>query len=259
LVPTMGFFHEGHLSLMRWARANADRVVVSLFVNPIQFGPGEDLGTYPRDTARDEAKARVEGVDLLFAPASEAMYAGDHCAMITVDCLSGLLCGKSRPTHFRGVATVVAKLFNLCTPTVAVFGEKDWQQLAVIRQVVRDLNFPVQIKPMPIVRERDGLAMSSRNAYLSSEERAQAPAIHGEMLHIRDLVGQGELSSASLISRYRERIARRAPLGRVHYVEIVHPTTLQPVSSVDGAALMAVAVSMGRARLIDNLLLQGQP
>jgi pantoate--beta-alanine ligase len=258
LVPTMGFFHAGHLSLMRWARANADRVVVSLFVNPTQFGPGEDLDAYPRDRGRDESLARGAGIDLLFSPLREAMYEQDHSTLITVEDLSGLLCGRSRPTHFRGVATVVAKLFNLCLPSVAVFGEKDWQQLTVVRRMVRDLNVPVHIQGLPIVREQDGLAMSSRNAYLTTEERAQAPAIFNGLLRIRDMVEEGETRGETLVEAYRTWIAGNAPLGRIDYVEIVSPTTLEPLPEIDGPAMIAVAVHLGRARLIDNLMLQGR-
>jgi pantoate--beta-alanine ligase len=258
LVPTMGFFHEGHVSLMRWARTHTDRVVVSLFVNPIQFGPGEDLEAYPRDSGKDASIAKQEGVDLLFAPPREAMYAGDHSTHVSVGDLGGVLCGRSRPTHFRGVATVVAKLFNLCMPSVAVFGEKDWQQLTVVRRMVRDLNIAVQIQGMPIVREKDGVAMSSRNAYLTSKERTQAAAIHAGMEHVRMMVQGGEQGSALLIQAFREWIAAKAPLGRIDYAEIVHPKTLEPLQTLTGPALMTVAVHLGRARLIDNLHLRAQ-
>jgi pantoate--beta-alanine ligase len=255
LVPTMGSFHEGHLSLMRWARANAQKVIVSLFVNPIQFAPTEDLSSYPSDRGRDEALARGEGVDILFCPTPEAMYGQGASTLVAVPALSRTLCGKSRPNHFQGVATVVAKLFNLCLPNVAVFGEKDWQQLKVVARMVSDLNMPVRIQPMPIVRESDGLAMSSRNAYLSTEERAQAPAIHAGLRLVREMARSGETSCARLIEAFGRSLVGGAPLARIDYAEIVDPQSLETLETLSGPALMAVAVHLGRARLIDNILL----
>ena len=255
LVPTMGYFHEGHLSLMRRARSLADRVVVSRFVNPTQFGPTEDLDSYPRDTERDIALAGAEGVDALFQPAPESMYAPDHATRVEVPALSSVLCGASRPIHFRGVCTVVLKLFHLARPHVAVFGEKDWQQLTVIRRMVRDLNVGVDIVGHPIVREADGLALSSRNAYLTAEERAQAPNIYKGLLAVAESVRQGERDATTLLDDFKERLKREVPLGEPDYLSIVHPDTLQNLTKLTDAALIAVAVRLGRARLIDNLRL----
>ena len=255
LVPTMGYFHEGHLSLMRRARSLADRVVVSRFVNPTQFGPTEDLDSYPRDAERDIALAGAEGVDALFQPAPESMYAPDHATWVEVPALSSVLCGASRPVHFRGVCTVVLKLFHLARPHVAVFGEKDWQQLTVIRRMVRDLNVGVDIVGHPIVREADGLALSSRNAYLTAKERAQAPNIYKGLLAVADSVRQGERDATTLLDDFKERLKREVPLGEPDYLSIVHPDTLQNLTKLTDAALIAVAVRLGRARLIDNLRL----
>lgn len=255
LVPTMGYFHEGHLSLMRRARSLADRVVVSRFVNPTQFGPAEDLDAYPRDAERDIALAEAEGVDALFQPAPEAMYAPDHATWVEVPALSTVLCGTSRPIHFRGVCTVVLKLFYLARPHTAVFGEKDWQQLTVIRRMVRDLNVDVDIVGQPIVREADGLALSSRNAYLTPAERAQAPGIHRGLLAMAEQVRRGERHAAVLLDGLKSQLKREVPLGEPDYLAIVHPDTLQPLTELDDAARVAVAVNLGRARLIDNLRL----
>ena len=262
LVPTMGFFHEGHLSLMRQGRSLADRLVVSLFVNPAQFGPGEDLDAYPRDPERDARLAAECGADALFRPAPGDMYAPDYATWVEVPALSGQLCGASRPGHFRGVCTVVLKLLHIVRPDVALFGRKDWQQLAVIRRMVRDLNVPVRVEGLPIVREADGLAMSSRNAYLGPEERAQAPAIRQGLLFTRDLALAGERDAATLLAELRGYLARHLPAGQPDYLSLVHPDTLQPVESLDpsgGDALLAVAVQLGRARLIDNLLISQTP
>lgn len=255
LVPTMGYFHEGHLALMRRARALAQRVVVSRFVNPTQFGPAEDLAAYPRDDERDIALAEAEGVDALFQPATDAMYEPDHATWVEVPALSSVLCGVSRPIHFRGVCTVVLKLFHLARPHVAVFGEKDWQQLAVIRRMVRDLNVDVEIVGHPIVREADGLALSSRNAYLSAEERAQAPGIYQGLRKLAEQVRQGERDAAALLAGLKLHLKHEVPLGEPDYLSIVHPDTLQNLTRLDDAALVAVAVRLGRARLIDNLRL----
>jgi len=257
LVPTMGYYHEGHLSLMRWARQKADTLAVSLFVNPTQFGPGEDLESYPRDFEQDCRQAEAEGVDVLFAPSPEAMYAGDYATWVEVPDLSRNLCGRSRPGHFRGVCTVVIKLFNLTLPHMAVFGQKDWQQLAVITRMVRDLNLPVQVVGRPIVREPDGLAMSSRNVYLNQEERREAASISQGLTKARDWVREGFTGREDLLARLNDFYARRMPSGRIDYLELVHPESLEPLESVEGPALLAVAVRLGRARLIDNSLLQG--
>lgn len=255
LVPTMGFFHEGHLALMRWARERADALLVSLFVNPTQFGPREDLKRYPRDPERDARLAEEVGVDVLFMPAAEAMFPEGRATWVEAPSLSRGLCAVERPTHFRGVATVVAKLFVLTNPSLAVFGEKDWQQLTVIRRITRDLNLPVEIHGRPTVREADGLALSSRNVNLSPEERDQAPAIHRGLLHAARLVEEGETDSSLLLASLGERYAREMPLGHVEYMAAVDPDQLYPVEEVSGPVLVAVAVRFANARLIDNILI----
>lgn len=255
LVPTMGAFHPGHASLMRWARENADRVVVSLFVNPAQFGPGEDLAAYPRDPERDGALVEECGADALFMPAEADIYAPDHATWVAVPGLSDVLCGRSRPTHFRGVCTVVCKLLLLTLPSLAVFGRKDWQQLAVIRRMARDLLIPSRIVGRPIVREPDGLAMSSRNAYLSPAQRDQAPNLYAGLLRAKESVQSGCMSSKELLRDLAGWYAATLPEGRIDYLELVDPDSLQPVTSLDRPALLAVAVHLGRARLIDNILL----
>lgn len=252
LVPTMGFLHEGHLSLMRLARARADRVVVSLFVNPTQFGPREDLDAYPRNFERDCALCGAEGVDALFAPGAEGMYASDHSVYVVEEDLSGGLCGESRPGHFRGVLTVVAKLFNLVRPDVAVFGEKDAQQLRLIRRMVRDLDFPVEIVGGPIVREADGVAMSSRNANLSAEARAQATVLKRTLDALAEAAGEGVVEEKRLRQRAAAVLAS-APLGELDYLDFVDDETLRPLRGrLRGRVLMAIAVRFPGARLIDN-------
>jgi pantoate--beta-alanine ligase len=253
LVPTMGFFHEGHLSLMRRAKALGDTLVVSLFVNPTQFGPGEDLDAYPSKLREDAELAEREGTDLLFCPQREDMYHPDHSTWVDVHDLGTGLCGRSRPTHFRGVTTIVGKLFNLVQPTHAVFGEKDWQQLAIIRRMVRDLDFPVTIVGSPIVREPDGLAMSSRNSYLLPGERTQAPALQAGLQLARNLVRKGTADVEELTARVREFYADNLPLGRIDYLEVVDPDSLRPLARIEDGGLIAVAMHLGRARLIDNL------
>lgn len=257
LVPTMGYFHAGHLALMAFARANADRVFVSLFVNPTQFGPTEDLAAYPRDFERDAALAEQQGVDLLFAPQPGGMYAPDHATLVQVPALAENLCGKSRPVHFQGVATVVTKLLVLATPSLAVFGQKDWQQMALIRRMARDLFLPTRIVGRPIVREPDGLAMSSRNVYLSPEERAQAPQIRAGLLLVRERFAAGERDIAALREVLARHLAERLPLGEPDYLEFVDRDSIQPQAAADGKTLAAAAVRLGRARLIDNILLAG--
>lgn len=256
LVPTMGYYHAGHEDLMTCARGLARRLVVSLFVNPTQFGPNEDLAAYPRDAARDSAIAAAHGADALFMPEPGAMYAPDHATWVEVPALAKGLCGASRPIHFRGVCTVVLKLLLLTGADVAVFGEKDWQQQAIIRRMVRDLNVPVRIVARPTTREADGLAMSSRNVYLTPDERAVAPQIRAALLAAREAAADGETD----VARLRELVLRhwqeRLPGGEVDYLEIVHPESLEPLESADGPALMACAVRLGKARLIDNILLR---
>lgn len=257
LVPTMGYYHKGHLSLMQWARSNSDLVLVSLFVNPAQFGPGEDLESYPRDFERDCDLAEQQGVDVLFAPQTEQMYPEGFDTWVNVQGLDRYLCGKSRPGHFQGVCTVVCKLLNLALPSMAVFGQKDWQQLAIIKKMVRDLNLPVQIIGRPIVRESDGLAMSSRNSYLDPEQRKQAAGIAAGLLKAQDWVSRGCRSSKEILTRLREFFQEKIPSGQIDYLELVDPQQLSPVQEVSGQALLAVAVYLGRARLIDNILLEG--
>lgn len=254
LVPTMGYFHEGHLALMRYGRDAADRLVVSLFVNPTQFGPQEDLARYPRDLERDSGLAREVGVDVLYTPPAEAMYPPGYQTYITVEELSRGLCGASRPGHFRGVATVVLKLLNQVQPHTAIFGEKDYQQLQVIRRLVADLNVPVQIEGRPIVREADGLAMSSRNTYLAPEERASALCLFRAIGAARELALSGTRSRNSILEAVR-RIITTTPHTRIDYLALVHPDTLEEVETISPAARLALAVLVGRTRLIDNTLL----
>jgi pantoate--beta-alanine ligase len=256
LVPTMGFLHAGHLSLFDHARTQADRLVASIFVNPTQFGPNEDLDRYPRDLPRDLDQARVHGVDLVFAPEAGAMYQPDHATWVDVPELGQGLCGASRPGHFRGVCTVVAKLFGLVRPDVAVFGEKDWQQLAILRRMNRDLELGVTVVGRPIFREPDGLAMSSRNVYLTPEERASAPAIRQGLLLVRQAASRGEVDASKLGLMFRAHLAEKLSASRVDYAEFVHPEALTPVASVDAPTLFAVAVFLGSVRLIDNILLE---
>jgi len=254
LVPTMGFFHEGHLTLMRYGRETADKLVVSLFVNPTQFGPQEDLARYPRDLERDSGMAREAGVDVLYTPPAEAMYPLGYQTYVTVEELSRGLCGASRPGHFRGVATVVLKLLNQVQPHTAIFGEKDYQQLQVIRRMAADLDLPVEIVGRPIVREADGLAMSSRNTYLSPEERASALCLFRAMGAARELALSGAKSRESIMDAVR-RIITATPHTRIDYLALVHPDTLQEVKAIAPSARLALAVWVGQTRLIDNTLL----
>jgi pantoate--beta-alanine ligase len=254
LVPTMGFFHQGHLSLMDWTREQCDILVVSLFVNPSQFGPGEDLDAYPRDEERDARLAEEHGADILFMPPAGSMYAGDHATWVEVPDLAKGLCGKTRPVHFRGVATVVTKLFNLVQPDVAAFGEKDRQQLAIIKRMVRDLNIPVRVAGRPIVREPDGLALSSRNAYLTAEERVQAPSLYAGLRAAGDWIGEGERRTGVVRERIAALYAQHLPAGRLDYFEAVDPNSMQPISVINGPVVLAVALYLGKARLIDNIL-----
>jgi pantoate--beta-alanine ligase len=256
MVPTMGFFHEGHLSLMRRARAECGMVVVSLFVNPTQFGPGEDLAAYPKDFERDCALAAAEGVDAMFAPEAGEMYAGDHATFVNVERLTGNLCGASRPVHFRGVATVVAKLFHICRPQRAYFGLKDYQQVRVIETMIRDLNFDLELVRCPIVREPDGVAMSSRNSYLTAEERCAATVLRRSLLAAGKRIELGERDCGEIARRLRVAIEAE-PLARVDYTAVVDLDSLEPLARIDRGALLAVAVRIGRARLIDNLVVDG--
>jgi len=254
LVPTMGALHDGHLSLVRAAKSQCDVVVVSIFVNPLQFGPNEDLGKYPRTFERDCELLEREGIDFLFMPSTEEMYPANAVTFVTVDGLSDRLCGRSRPGHFRGVTTVVAKLFAIVEPDLAFFGQKDAAQAAIIRRMVCDLNFPAEIIVCPIVREPSGLAMSSRNAYLSPQERESALALYRSLFEVRHAFEQGERQTARLIEAGKHVLARESGV-RPDYLEIVDPETLDPLLEVDRPALVAVAAFVGSTRLIDNILL----
>jgi len=255
LVPTMGALHEGHLSLVRAAKARCDAVAVSIFVNPTQFGPTEDLSKYPRQFERDRQLLEKEGVAILFAPPVEEIYPCGEVTWVLVEGLSEKLDGRSRPGHFRGVTTIVAKLFHIVEPAAAFFGQKDAAQLAVIRRMVRDLNFPVEIVGCPIVREPDGLAMSSRNAYLSREERGRALVLQRALQETRQRFNAGERSTAKLISAGKEVVASE-PQVTLDYFEIVDPETLDPVERISQETLVAVAACVGATRLIDNVVLK---
>ena len=257
IVPTMGALHPGHLELLRVAREQAGpggEVVVSSFVNPLQFEPGSDFDRYPRLEKADEELCRGAGVDVLFRPSVDEMYFTDRSMEVGETSLSRGLCGQSRPGHFRGVCTVVAKLFNLLKPHVAVFGEKDFQQLAIIRRMVRDLNFDIEIVGVPTARESDGLALSSRNQYLSPAERKEAPVLRGALQQAAAVVQGGERSSARVIALVREMIGQ-AKLARVDYIALVDAENLQPLERVTPGALLALAVFIGKTRLIDNIRL----
>ena len=253
-VPTMGALHEGHLSLVRAAKAQSDLVAVSIFVNPTQFGPREDLAQYPRPFERDCELLKKEGVDFLFAPSAEDMYPKGSVTWVEVEGLSQKLCGQSRPGHFRGVTTVVSKLFHVIEPDLAFFGQKDAAQAAIIRRMVRDLNFPVEIVVCPIVREPDGLAMSSRNAYLSPQERKSALVLSRALTEIQSRFERGEHTAARLIDAGKQVLARE-PGARLDYLEIVGPDTLEPVEEATNTVLVAVAAFVGNTRIIDNILL----
>ena len=254
LLPTMGALHEGHLSLVRAAREQCDSVVVSIFVNPLQFGPNEDLAKYPRTLARDCELLAREKVDVVFVPSGDDMYPKDAATYVTVEGMSEKLCGRSRPGHFRGVTTVVSKLFHIVEPELAFFGQKDAAQCAIIRRMVRDLNLPVEIVVGPIVREPDGLAMSSRNAYLSPAERKSAPVLYRALMEVKRVFEQGERNSSAL-TEAGKRVLAQEPRARLDYLEIVDPESLESVESADQPVLIAVAAFLGNTRLIDNTLL----
>lgn len=249
LVPTMGFLHEGHASLIRKCREQNDIVVVSDFVNPTQFGPNEDLEAYPRDFERDSRLCESLGADLIFAPSPEDMYHDPH-AFVSIDTLSETLCGKTRPIHFKGVCTVVTKLFHIVAPDRAYFGEKDAQQLAIIRKMVKDLNFDVEIVGCPIVREEDGLAKSSRNTYLNAEERKAALCLSRAVKAGKEVIYTG--ADATEVLNPMKAIIEAEPLARIDYVMMVDALTMQPVEKVDRDVLVAMAVYIGKTRLIDN-------
>ncbi|MBQ3165140.1 MAG: pantoate--beta-alanine ligase [Lachnospiraceae bacterium] len=255
LVPTMGFLHEGHQSLIIKAVEENDRVVVSDFVNPTQFGPKEDLASYPRDIERDAKLCEEAGADLIFHPEPAEMYAPDYCTFVDMDGLTKGLCGKTRPTHFRGVCSVVAKLFNIVAPDSAYFGQKDAQQLAVIRRMVRDLNFNIRIVACPIIREEDGLAKSSRNTYLNAEERVAAVVLSRALNQGKALIESGEQSAAKVKDVIMEELCKE-PLAKVDYVEVVDADSIEAIKELKGNVLVAIAVYIGKTRLIDNFIVE---
>jgi len=252
-VPTMGYLHEGHKSLMDAARKGNDKVVVSIFVNPMQFGPTEDLATYPRDLNHDAALCESAGVDLIFHPEAEEMYEKDFCSFVDMTGLTEGLCGKTRPIHFRGVCTVVNKLFNIVTPDHAYFGQKDGQQLAVIKRMVRDLNMDIEIVGCPIIREEDGLAKSSRNTYLSSEER-KAALILSKTVALGKELAKTEKDANKVVEAMKKNIETE-PLAKIDYVEAVDALSMAPVEKLEGTCMLAMAVYIGKTRLIDNTLI----
>ena len=254
LVPTMGYLHEGHLSLIRLLRKKCDILVVSIFINPTQFDVGEDLDKYPRDFERDESLCRQEEVDVIFYPTADQMYPDPYSTYITVEKLSNIMCGISRPTHFRGVTTIVAKLFNIVKPHMAIFGEKDYQQAMIIKKMVSDLNFDIEIVTAPIVREVDGLALSSRNKYLNSANRKNAVVLYQSLVYAQKLFHQGETKAAVLKRKIEEMILRK-PHTKIDYIEIIDPDTLESLEEVNNKAIVALAVFLGGTRLIDNLLI----
>jgi len=259
LVPTMGYLHEGHLTLMRQARAGHDVVVASIFVNPLQFGPNEDYGVYPRNIEQDSLLAAGAGVDILFVPEVEDMYPGGYQQMLTFVDVQGLtarLCGAARPGHFRGVATVVSKLFNIVQPDAAYFGQKDAQQVIVLKRMVEDLNMNLRIVCVPIVREKDGLAMSSRNCFLNPAERQAALVLNRSLKLAEEKLRTGEQDASRLVAAMRELICAE-PLASIDYICVAHPDTIAELTVVDGRALIALAVRIGKTRLIDNLLWEG--
>ena len=251
LVPTMGYLHEGHASLAKQSVALCNKTVASVFVNPIQFGPSEDLVSYPRDFEHDCAILEEIGVDLVFHPSPEEMYAPDFCTYVDMENLTTQLCGKSRPGHFKGVCTVVSKLFHIVQPNKAFFGEKDAQQLAVIRRMVRDLSVDIEIVGCPIVREADGLAKSSRNVYLNAEERKAALILSKTVLLGKEIIAKGERSGKALTDALKENI-QKEPLARVDYVDVVNGISMEPIENLQGQILVAMAVFIGKTRLIDN-------
>jgi len=254
-VPTMGYLHEGHLSLVRRSLKENDKTIVSVFINPAQFGPREDLAKYPRDFKRDENMLRKIGTDAVFYPTAKEMYQKPYHTYVDVECLTDALCGRSRPGHFRGVTTVVAKLLNIVNPDNAYFGQKDAQQAIVIEKMANDLNMNVKIKTLPIVRETDGLAMSSRNSYLSKKERGDATVLHKSLLLAKTMIRKGERSSIKVINMMKA-LVRQKNVSQIDYIAIVNPETLKPIKTIHGQVLIALAVYIGKTRLIDNLKLK---
>jgi len=255
-VPTMGALHEGHLTLMREIKKRCDVLVVSIFVNPIQFGPEEDFNRYPRDFEGDRKKCEEVGVDIIFYPDESEMYPENFSTYVEVEKLTEHLCGRYRPGHFRGVATVVTKLFNTIKPHITAFGWKDAQQLLVIKRMVRDLNMDVEILPVETVRENDGLAMSSRNMYLNPEERKQAPLLYKSLLLAKELIEKGERSAQKVIEEMEKFIKENSSLINIQYIEIVEMENLEPVKEIKGEILIGIAAYLGKARLIDNIRLK---
>ncbi|HOJ89215.1 MAG TPA: pantoate--beta-alanine ligase [Pseudothermotoga sp.] len=253
-VPTMGYLHEGHLSLVKRSKKENDVTVVSIFVNPTQFGPNEDYTSYPRDLNRDLALLEGEGVDFVFAPEVEEMYPRDYSTYVNEESLSRHLCGRSRPGHFKGVCTIVTKLFNVVKPHRAYFGQKDAQQFRVIRRMVRDLNMDVEVVECPIVREPDGLAMSSRNVYLSNQERSQAVALSKALNLAENLYRSGERNASRIVEKIKDYLSSFDKL-KIDYVEIVDEESLEPLTQINKKAIVALAVWVGKARLIDNTIL----
>lgn len=253
LVPTMGYLHDGHKSLIERACQENDRVVVSIFVNPTQFGPNEDFAAYPRDLERDAALCEAVGASLIFHPEPEEMYGGDFHTYVNMEVLSETLCGKTRPIHFRGVCTVVTKLFHIVAPDRAYFGQKDAQQLAIIKRMVKDLNFDIEIVGCPIVREKDGLAKSSRNTYLNPEERKAALILSQAIQLGQEMTKNGETDAEKIVQDMKSLIATE-PLAKIDYVQAVDAFSMQPVSRMQGSVLVAMAVYIGKTRLIDNFI-----
>jgi pantoate--beta-alanine ligase len=254
-VPTMGYLHDGHLSLIKTAKQHMDMAVVSIFVNPIQFSPKEDLDKYPRDLKRDEEMARLAGADVLFHPSADEMYPKGYSTYVNVEGLTNTLCGASRPGHFKGVATVVTKLFGIVKPDIAYFGQKDAQQAAVIKKMAEDLNMDVEIKVLQTIREKDGLAMSSRNIYLSPAERKDALCLNRALSKAEEVVRSGERDARKIV-KMMEDIVKEKPTARIDYIEAVDAKTMEPVSAISGETLIALAVFIGKTRLIDNTILK---
>jgi len=253
-VPTMGYLHEGHLSLMRLTRDKCQVLVASIFVNPTQFGPNEDLDQYPRDFQKDEELCREENVDIIFYPDTDSMYPKPYHTFVNVNELSETMCGLSRPTHFKGVTTIVSKLFNIVKPNIAVFGQKDYQQLTIIKQIVKDLNYDIQILTGPTIRESDGLALSSRNKYLDNVERNKARALYQSLQLAENLVNKGELSSKKIKSEMQNLITRKGDMT-IDYIEIADGDTLETLDEIKDNTLIALAVRIGKTRLIDNIVI----
>ncbi len=255
LVPTMGYLHEGHLTLLDQIKPHCDKLIVSIFINPKQFGPGEDLERYPRDFERDQGLLQQRGADLIFYPTEQEMYPDPYYTYVQVEELGSVLCGRTRPTHFRGVTTVVAKLFLITKCDVAAFGQKDYQQALIIRKMVQDLNFDLEVLVCPTVREEDGLAMSSRNAYLSPEERKRAVCLYNALKKAEEMFRNGEIHAARLREEMKN-VVLSVPEVHVDYLEVVDAETLEPLEKVDRRTLLAGALWLGKARLIDNIIVE---